>query len=245
MDTPADVAGAEPDVTETVITVHRRIRRPLGAAFWAALVAVPLGLAGLAGTVAGPAIEHDLSAAARTALDAQGFDTVKVQVDGVQVTAEVPTGEDRATVAAVLDGLDGAAMVRTRSVFSSKEEAQACADLPKALQKATHRQRIPFVGETAKLTGAGAAMVRHAAGLLKDCPAAVVLVGGHTDTHTVHGSTLSLKRSRVMIRLLEKAGVPSGQLEPRGYGDQYPIARGNGAKARAANQRGSIVMRGA
>jgi outer membrane protein OmpA-like peptidoglycan-associated protein len=69
-------------------------------------------------------------------------------------------------------------------------------------------------------------------------------VGGHTDEDTDGGGALSLERARVIVRALEAAGVDGNRLEPRGYGDQFPVDEADTDAARQANQRGSISTEG-
>jgi outer membrane protein OmpA-like peptidoglycan-associated protein len=80
------------------------------------------------------------------------------------------------------------------------------------------------------------------AGLLRVCRTAVVTVGGHTDSDTVDGATVSLRRAWAIARLLKQHGVSSTRVLPRGYADQFPIAEGDAPAARARDQRGSIAV---
>jgi len=93
-----------------------------------------------------------------------------------------------------------------------------------------------------RLTPTGTQMVREVGKLLDACGPAVVTVGGHTDSHTSNGSTISLERAQLMVRMLRNAGIEPERLEPRGYGDQFPIEDGDSPAAQAANQRGSIAV---
>ena len=70
------------------------------------------------------------------------------------------------------------------------------------------------------------------------------MVGGHSDDDTPGGSTLSLTRARVMVDLLERAGIDAARLEARGYGDQFPVDDADTTAARQRNQRGEISAEG-
>ena len=249
MDTGAQSAdephgGASPGHTMAKVTERKLARRPGGSRLGWSFLLVPALVAAGAGFLGGPGVEQDLEAQAQSALKADKISRVEVQADGVFLTAKVPTSVDSDKVRDILSGVDGVAAVSVEQVFASKKEELACANLAAKLNRATHQQRIPFVGRTDKLTSAGEAMVREAGRLVAACGAAVVYVGGHTDDSTFNGSTLTLRRARTMIKVMRKAGAPEERLVPRGYGAQYPLDKGNTPAARAKNERGSITVEG-
>ena len=227
----------------TVVVETRTVRRPAGKVYWVSAVIVVLLLTMGVGVSRGPGIEQALKKDVLAALDGAGFDDVNVSVDGRMVTANVPTGIEADEVKQVVSDVDGVSAVSAMLVYASYAEARDCADLQEKLDKATRNQRIPFQGETSKLTSEGTQMVRAVAKLLKACEAAVVYVGGHTDPGTRFGSTLSLDRAKVMAKLLKSLGISGKRLEPRGYGDQFPIDKARSAAAKAKNERGSIAVR--
>jgi outer membrane protein OmpA-like peptidoglycan-associated protein len=236
--------GATPGHTMKKVTERKLARRPGGSRLGWSFVLVPALVAAGAGFLGGPQIERDLESEVRTALLAKGLKGVGLQADGVFVTAEVPTSVDAAEVRDVVSGVDGVAAVTVERVFASKKEERACTNLDAKLNRATNQQRIPFVGRTDRLTPAGESMVRDAAKLVAACGSARVFVGGHTDDGTFDGPTLTLRRARVMIKVMRKAGAPEVRLVPRGYGAQYPIDPADNAAARARNERGSIALEG-
>ena len=241
MDTAAAPAAVEPTSRSVVVEQHR-VRRPVGAWFWLALVVVPVALTALVGLTQGSALEESLRADAAAALKDAGFSGVEIVVDGRTVTAEVPTGQDPDAVEAALASVPGVMSAEAKEVYASAKEARACENIQRKIDRATNKQRIPFVGESTRLTAGGAAMVREVGKLLVACRAVEATVGGHTDSSTFDGSDISLERARVIIRLLKAAGVESTRLEPRGYGDQFPIDDGDSNAARARNQRGSVAV---
>jgi len=228
----------------TKVTERKLARRPGGSRLGWSFLLVPALVAAGAGFLGGPGVESSLVAEAQAALQANQIKKVALEADGVFVTAKVPTSVDQDKVREVLDGVDGVAAVTIEEVFASKKEQLACTNLEAKLNRATRRQRIPFLGRTAQLTPAGKSMVREAGKLVAACGSAVVLVGGHTDGATSDGPTLTLRRARTMITVMRQAGAPEERLLPRGYGAQYPVSEGDGPAARARNERGSIALGG-
>ena len=227
----------------TVVVETRTVRRPVGKVYWVGAVIVVLLLTMGVGVSRGPGIEQALKKDVLAALDDAGFKDVSVSVDGRMVTANVPTGVEADEVKKIVSDVDGVSAVSAMLVYASFAEARDCADLQKKLDKATAGQRIPFQGESTRLSAEGDKMLREVSKLLEACESAVVYVGGHTDPGTRFGSTISLDRANVMAKLLKSWGIDKDRLEPRGYGDQFPVDKSRSAAARAKNERGSIVVR--
>lgn len=242
MDTP-NSANDDWSPTGTIVVDSRTVRRPLGRGYWIVAALVPVLLTIGVGVSRGPTVELALKKDVQRALADADLDSVRVSLEGRIVTAEVPTGVDPDAVKQVVGEVAGVSTVSAKAVYASYAEARDCTDLQEKLDKATHDQRIPFSGTSRALTGEGSAMLRGVAKLLEACPSAVVYVGGHTDPSTRFGSTLSLDRARGMAKFLKGEGIASSRLEPRGYGDQFPIDDGRGASARQHNERGSILVR--
>lgn len=227
-----------------LVTERFTVRRKPGGRLALAAFLVPALLTGAGGLLGGPALEDDLAEDATAALAAEEIRGVTFEVDGQFLTAKVPTGVNADQVEQIVEGVEGVADVRLAKVFASPAEERACTDLDKKLNKVTGGQRIGFIGRTARLSADGAARVKRAANLVAACGTARVYVGGHTDSATRDGSTLTLQRARAMIAVMRKAGVPADRLLPRGYGAQYLVTDGDSAAARARNERGSIVLEG-
>jgi outer membrane protein OmpA-like peptidoglycan-associated protein len=242
MDTPT-MPTDDRTASGTIVVETRTVRRPVGKVYWVGAVIVVLLLTMGVGVSRGPAIEQALKKDVLTALGDAGFKGVSVSIDGRMVTASVPTGVEAEEVKKVVSEVGGVSAVSAMLVYASYAEARDCADLQKKLDQATRKQKIPFQGATAQLTAEGTRMLREVATLLKACKTAVVHVGGHTDPGTRFGSTLSLDRAKEMVTMLKSLGVAKDRLEPRGYGDQFPIDKSRSAAARAKNERGSIVVR--
>lgn len=227
----------------TVVVGTRTVRRPVGKVYWIGVVLVVALLTVGVGVTRGPSIEQSLKKDVLIALDEAGLEDVRVSIDGRMVTANVPTGVDADDVKEIVDGVDGVSAVSAMLVYASYAEARTCSDLQAKLDRVTRQQRIPFQGQSLRLTSEGSVMLRGVAKLLVACETAVVYVGGHTDPATRLGSTLSLDRAKAMARILKSLGVAKERLEPRGYGDQFPLDKSRNAAARAKNERGSIVVR--
>jgi outer membrane protein OmpA-like peptidoglycan-associated protein len=240
MNTPAEVPAASATTSFTVVSERRRVRRPLPRLFWV-IVVVPLALTALVGITQGPALESTLVRQARSALVDEGIKGVRLTADGRRLTAGVPTGRDAEKVSQVLAGVSGVSAVSTAAVYADAAEARACDGLQKKLDRATKGQRIAFDGSSTRLTASGRQMVGAVSALLKACRPATAVVGGHTDGSTYNGPEISLRRARLVIDLLARAGVQRQRLEARGYADQFPLAERDDAASRAQNQRASVA----
>jgi len=241
MNTPAEDPVAAATSSSTVVSERHRVRRPLPRLFWVLVVVVPLALTALVGLTRGPALEATLVSQARSALVDEGIKGVRLTADGRRLTAGVPTGRDAEKVSQVLARVSGVSAVKTTDVYANAAEARACKELQRKLDRATKGQRIAFDGSSTRLTAAGRAMMAQVAAILRACRPATVVVGGHTDGSTYNGPEISLRRARVVIDLLARAGVQRQRMEPRGYADQFPLAERDDAASRARNQRASVA----
>ena len=92
MDAPAQAAA--PEVEYSVEVDTHRVRRPLGAIFWIAMLVLPLALTAVVGLTHGQSIQDALKADGEAALSKAGVHGVTLVMHGRSVTAEVPTGRD-------------------------------------------------------------------------------------------------------------------------------------------------------
>ena len=238
-----DATNDDGTLSGTIIVESRTVRRPLTRKFWITTLVVPVLMTIGIGVSAGPGLEQSLKKDVQIALEDADLRNVAVAVDGRMVTASVPSGVEVESVKKVVDEVPGVSAVSTKDVYASYAEARDCADLQAKLDKATRDQRIPFDGTSTRPTSEGTKMLAEVAKLLDACQVAVVYVGGHTDPSTRYGSTLSLDRARVMTKYLKDAGIDADRLEPRGYGDQFPVDKSGTNAAKARNERGSIIVR--
>jgi len=243
MDSQAD-SVPPPGPPRSLVVEQHRVRRPLGRLFWLASFLVLAALVLGTTYVSRSGVEESLGKAASAHLKQAGIKGIGLDVEGLNVRADVPFGRNAELVEDELAKVPGMGFVTTTQVYRNKAEEKACTNLQRDLDRATAKQRIPFVGTSARLTPAGTAMLRRAAEVIKACPGPSIIVGGHSDSHTDGFSTLSLVRARVMVRVLKQAGIDSDRLVPRGYGDEFPVADGDSALAQQRNQRGSLAVQG-
>jgi outer membrane protein OmpA-like peptidoglycan-associated protein len=191
------------------VTEHesRRVRR---ARWFAALVAVPAVLAGLALVWPGRQMSDDLRHPSEQALDAAGL-AGTVTADAAQADP-VPAAP---TAAQPTPGKGDA--------LAPAERERLVAQLAEVLSAAP----IVFGPDTADLPGPSAASVQRMAELLVAVPAAPVLVEGHvadTPGSVEVEQRLSERRAVVVAEALEAAGVDRSRITTRGRGAELPLA---------------------
>lgn len=78
--------------------------------------------------------------------------------------------------------------------------------------------------------------------LLQDNPTLVIEVQGHTDNRGAksHNLTLSSQRAQSVVGFLVQRGIAAQRLQPKGYGDEQPIATNETEEGRAQNRRTQI-----
>src|SRR4051812_4016700 len=157
MASPTTAAAPAPetsavDADGAWVVERQRVRRPLGALYCVATLILPLGLtAGVAMSQA-PFLERSLHSDAMKALNRAGIPHVHVLVDGRQLVAKVPTGTPEKRVESTLLDVPGVEAVETVSVYASKAEARACTALQTKIDRATNREKIPFLGGSTHLS---------------------------------------------------------------------------------------------
>jgi OOP family OmpA-OmpF porin len=102
--------------------------------------------------------------------------------------------------------------------------------------------RVYFEPGKATLTPESGQQLRNVASILKTFPAAVVKIGGYTDSSGValHNFQLSEERAKTAMVTLAGLGVPVNNLQYKGYGAKYFIASNTTPTGRALNRRISI-----
>jgi OOP family OmpA-OmpF porin len=102
--------------------------------------------------------------------------------------------------------------------------------------------RVYFETGKATLTPESAQQLHNVADILKSFPAAVVKIGGYTDSSGVaaHNFQLSEERAKTAMLTLSTLGVPMEHLQFKGYGARYFIISNNTPTGRALNRRISI-----
>ena len=100
-----------PATEKRLVTRHRRVRRPLGGAFWlTSLVAVGVLVAATALTQQ-EGVEAALQQSVEEHLAARGLGKVEVVTEGRAVTARVPAGTDEERVERTVDAVAGVVAV--------------------------------------------------------------------------------------------------------------------------------------
>lgn len=106
--------------------------------------------------------------------------------------------------------------------------------------------KILFPTGKANLTGAGTKALRQLAGILKDLDRHFQ-VAGHTDdvpgrNKRYDNWALSADRAAVVVRLLQKNGVPGKNLSAAGFSSWQPVANNKNEAGKALNRRIEITL---
>ena len=98
---------------------------------------------------------------------------------------------------------------------------------------------LPFEFDRAEITPQGAAVLDSLVDHLNLCENARINIDGHTDQIGTesYNRDLSERRARAAQRYLSEAGIDSGRLLPRGFGEADPLASNTTREGRALNRR--------
>ncbi|MBC7133412.1 MAG: OmpA family protein [Roseovarius sp.] len=99
--------------------------------------------------------------------------------------------------------------------------------------------KIGFEPGSARIDGAGAAILDRIAGILRGCGEIRMEIGGHTDSQGREemNAQLSLERARAVLDELRLRRVLTSTFEAKGYGESRPIADNATEEGREANRR--------
>ncbi|HEY0195276.1 MAG TPA: OmpA family protein [Kofleriaceae bacterium] len=113
-------------------------------------------------------------------------------------------------------------------------------------QKIELKQTVFFDTNKATIKAMSFALLNDVALVLKDNPKMGVEIQGHTDSQGDDNFNLKLsqKRAESVRAYLIKRGVTSDRMEPKGYGENVPIADNRTAAGRAQNRRVEFVITG-
>jgi outer membrane protein OmpA-like peptidoglycan-associated protein len=102
---------------------------------------------------------------------------------------------------------------------------------------------VHFDFNKARIRPGDAAVLDEAAATLKANPNVTISVNGYCDAIGSEGYNLKLsdRRADAVVDYLVKAGIPSSQLIPHGYGKTDFVAPNNTAEGRAQNRRVELV----
>jgi OOP family OmpA-OmpF porin len=107
-------------------------------------------------------------------------------------------------------------------------------------QPALHLPAIYFAPNSARVPSRGKALLRQAAGLLKQLPAGtVVQITGYTHNagNPTSNPNLSQRRANAVRQILVDAGVSPAMLSAKGYGSSDSLANNNGTMEGRSNGR--------
>lgn len=100
-------------------------------------------------------------------------------------------------------------------------------------------RQVAFQGAKSAIKPSSAGLLDTLAQVLRDHPAIVLEVGGHTDSRGDDDANLALSQARaeaVRDALLQR-GIPASRLTARGYGETRPIESNRTSQGRAINRR--------
>jgi outer membrane protein OmpA-like peptidoglycan-associated protein len=105
--------------------------------------------------------------------------------------------------------------------------------------------RFHFYAGSARLDPNARRAISEIAARLKQCPAILVEVGGHTDNIGDPEANMALakRRATAIIAALEAQGIDGRRLYWRSYGASNPIAANDTRAGRALNRRIDVVLR--
>jgi outer membrane protein OmpA-like peptidoglycan-associated protein len=170
----------------------------------------------------------------------------KQQVDIAQETAKRKTAELAVTTSAAKRTqvqLDA----RTDEVDAAKQQI---AQLKALNAQKTKRGMVITLGDVlfstdrAQLNSGGIRNVQKLADFLAQYPQYKVLVEGYTDStgSDSHNQELSERRASTVQMALLNTGISTDRVQPRGYGEGFPVAGNDNAASRQLNRRVEIVF---
>lgn len=139
-----------------------------------------------------------------------------------------------------------------QTTFAKEQAAnQVKIEMMKSGVKVNLANEILFPSGSADLNEMGIEVLTRAAAELRDNPYQTV-VAGFTDNVAISGKLqekyptnweLAGARAASVVRLLEKEGVPSGQLLAISFGENSPVASNETPEGRSKNRRIEIILR--
>lgn len=98
---------------------------------------------------------------------------------------------------------------------------------------------IGFEPSKAAIAGDPAPTLDRLAGVMAECADFPIEAGGHTDSQGSEGFNADLSRSRAqaLVAAMAKAGIDTGSMTARGYGESQPIAGNDTDEGREENRR--------
>jgi len=170
----------------------------------------------------------------------------KQQVDIAQETAKRKTAELAVTTSAAK---------RTQVQLDARTDEADAAKQQIAQLKALNAEKtdrgmvitlgdVLFSTDKAQLNSGGIRNVQKLADFLVQYPQYKVLIEGYTDStgSDSHNQDLSERRASTVQMALLETGISSDRVQPRGYGESFPVAGNGTAASRQLNRRVEIVF---
>lgn len=225
----------------------------------AALLGIGL-LTYLCGNHHGPHFAADIGSRTRTALEKAGIPKIQVAADGQEVTieGEVPTdailvraGETAANTWGVakvnnLLTVAAAAPPAPKPPEMSATQRVAAVNCQKGFNAMLGAEKIQFATGRADIQRSSHRLLNRLADAASKCPAASIVVEGHTDSRGARDMNMKLSRSRAeaVVRYLEGRGVAASRLSAEGFGPDKPVAGNKTAAGMEKNRRTQFKVRG-
>jgi outer membrane protein OmpA-like peptidoglycan-associated protein len=138
-------------------------------------------------------------------------------------------------------GLDKGKIVSLAGDSSNPMDRETC---QRTLARLAAVSRIYFGAGTASPMPRSYPLLNDLATVVHQCPGTQIVIGGHTDSDSEHGtgSGLGLARAAAVGRFFEEAGIRADRIQVVAYGGSQPPAGNEMATGRAANRRISLDL---
>lgn len=205
----------------------------------------------LCGTHHGPHFAADISGRTGQALVAAGIPKVEVTGEGQEVTLK---GEAASGAMVLRAGEEAARVWGVAGVHNLLKVAPARPAPPPAMsgiqrveaatcQKVFNTllgaEKIQFATGSAVIQRSSFRLLNRLADAASKCPAAAIVVEGHTDSRGARqmNMTLSRIRAEAVVKYLEGKGVAPSRLASEGFGPDKPVASNKTAAGMEKNRR--------
>ncbi len=200
----------------------------------------------------GPHFAADISGRTSQALVAAGIPKVEVAGEGQEITLK---GEVASGAIVVRAGEEAARVWGAENVHNLLKVAARRPVAPPPVMSATQRveaancqrvfdrllgaEKIRFATGSAVIQRASFRLLNRLADAASKCPAAAIVVEGHTDSRGARemNMTLSRLRAEAVVKHLESKGVAPSRLASEGFGPDKPVASNKTAAGMEKNRR--------
>ena len=218
----------------------------------AALLGIGL-LTYLCGNHHGPHFAADISSRTRTALEKAGIPKIQVGADGQEVTIEGEVATDALLVRAGETAANTWGVAKVNNLLTvaaapppapkppemSATQRVEAANCQKVFDRLLGAEKIRFATGSAVIQRASFRLLNRLADAASKCPAAAIVVEGHTDSRGARemNMTLSRLRAEAVVKYLESKGVAPSRLASEGFGPDKPVASNKTAAGMEKNRR--------